>query len=631
MCGIVGFSGGFNKITLQTAIKAIAHRGPDDSGIFFDENAGIGLGHSRLSILDLSSLGHQPMLSDDDSVAIVFNGEIYNFLDIKKELENDGYSFSGSSDTEVLLKLYLRDGESMLSQLNGVFSFVIWDSRSELLLIARDSFGVKPLYYYSSDDRFAFSSEIKALLHIVPEEKELDIEAVNRYLVFLWCPGKGTPLRSVKKISPGEAMIVRQGCILRKWNWYKLPAFRKTSGELDVSNSIEGTLSHLRKAVKRQMISDVPLGAFLSGGLDSSAVVAFAREKNPNIHCFTINNVGGQESGVVDDLPYAQRVAKHLDVELDVVSIDVNRMAYDFESMVVQLDEPLADPASLNVLYISKLARENGIKVLLSGAGGDDIFTGYRRHYALQLERFWNWMPKMILKGVDHYTSRLDLRKPVQRRIAKVFSGTSLEGNDRLINYFRWIDTSSLNKLFAPDIREYLATSTPSLPMSDYLEKLAPETPLLERMLVLDQRFFLADHNLNYTDKMSMAAGVEVRVPFLDHDLVDFASRIPIKYKQRGSIGKWVLKKAMEPYLPKDIIYRPKSGFGAPVRRWIMHDLRELVSDFLSIDSLKSRGLFSPLAVHQLIRDNRCGKIDASYTIFSLLCIEVWCRKYIDS
>lgn len=631
MCGIVGFSGDVNKATLQSAVEAIAHRGPDDTGIFVDENACVGLGHSRLSILDLSSLGHQPMLNDDGSVAIVFNGEIYNFPDIKKELEQDGYNFSGGSDTEVLLNLYLRDGESMLSQLNGVFSFVIWDARSESLLIARDSFGVKPLYYYSSGNRFAFASEIKALLHILPEEKELDVEAINRYLTFLWCPGKGTPLRSVKKLSPGEAMIIRKGCVLRQWNWYKLPAFRITSDELDESSSIDGTLNHLRKAVKRQMISDVPLGAFLSGGLDSSSVVAFAREQNPGIHCFTINNVGGQDSDAVDDFPYAQRVAKHLGVKLDVVSIDVNRMANDFESMVAQLDEPLADPASLNVLYISQLARENGIKVLLSGAGGDDIFTGYRRHYALQLERYWNWMPKVILKGVDYCTTRLDLRKPLQRRVAKVFSGASLEGDDRLINYFRWINTSSLNKLFSSDIRAYLAASAPSLPMSDYLEELSPDISPLERMLVLEQRFFLADHNLNYTDKMSMAAGVEVRVPFLDHDLVDFAARIPIKYKQRGSVGKWVLKKAMEPYLPKDIIYRPKSGFGAPVRRWIMHDLRELLGDILSVDSLKNRGLFSPLAVHQLIKDNSVGKIDASYTILSLLCIEIWCRKYIDS
>jgi len=298
--------------------------------------------------------------------------------------------------------------------------------------------------------------------------------------------------------------------------------------------------------------------------------------------------------------------------------------------MVVQLDEPLADPAALNVLYISQLAKEQGIKVLLSGAGGDDLFTGYRRHYALQLEHYWSWLPKGARIGLENFTKNFNVNNPIQRRLVKMFNGAGLNSADRLINYFRWTSDSILQSLYSPEFRQELAESNASQVMQDFLEPIITNTSSLDQMLTLEQRFFLADHNLNYTDKMSMAVGVEVRTPFLDLDLVEFSGKIPNSLKQKGSIGKWVFKKAMEPYLPKDIIYRPKSGFGAPLRTWIKYDLREMLGDLLSIDSINRRGLFSGKAVQQLIMDNDNGKIDASYTLLSLLCIEIWCRAYID-
>jgi asparagine synthase (glutamine-hydrolysing) len=389
MCGILGYSGSFDPSALSAGLRAIAHRGPDDSGEFVDGAARVGLGHARLSILDLSPLGHQPMVSADGAVVLVFNGEIYNFRELRMELEARGFVFRGHSDTEVLLNLYLTDGETMLSRLNGIFAFALWDGRSQSLLIARDALGVKPLYYAALGERFAFASEIKGLLPLVPDARELDAAALHRYLSFLWCPGEGTPLRAVHKLLPGEAMVVRSGRIERRWTWYQLPVFRGVIADLDEKSALAGTESHLRQAVQRQMVADVPVGAFLSGGLDSSAIVAFAREVNPDIRCFTIEAVGGQEEGATDDLPYARRVAQHLGVSLEVVRIDSRQMASDLERMVVQLDEPLADPAPLNVLYISQLAREQGIKVLLSGAAGDDLFTGYRRHRAVQLERIY--------------------------------------------------------------------------------------------------------------------------------------------------------------------------------------------------------------------------------------------------
>jgi asparagine synthase (glutamine-hydrolysing) len=629
MCGIVGVFGG-DLSTIESANSAINHRGPDDYGIYTNKSLKVGLGHRRLSILDTSSFGHQPMFSDDGKVVLVFNGEIYNYKELRCDLKRKGFVFQGKSDTEVLLNLYLSEGKEMLPKLNGIFAFAILDTDSESLFVARDALGVKPLYYSTKDNMYAFASEIKALLKLAPDNKELDAESINRYLSFLWCPGDGTPLKSVQKLLPGEAIIVKNGTIIDKWLWYKLPILNKVKKDLNKEQVISGVTDHLRQAVHRQMVADVPLGAFLSGGLDSSAVVAFAKEVNADIRCFSIETRGKQDQGVIDDLPYAKRVAKHLNVPLDVVSIESHKMADDLESMVIQLDEPLADPAALNVLYISQLAREQGIKVLLSGAGGDDLFTGYRRHYAIQLERYWSWLPTSIRTRLVKATKDLNVNNPIQRRITKMFNGAGLDSRDRLINYFRWSNDSVLQSLYSPAFHQQLAGSNSGQVMQDFLEPILTSASPLDQMLALEQRFFLADHNLNYTDKMSMAAGVEVRVPFLDLDLVDFAAHIPNKFKQRGSVGKWVLKKAMEPYLPKEVIYRPKTGFGAPLRTWMKHDLRELLGDLLSIESLNKRGLFSAQAVQQLIMDNDNDKIDASYTLLSLLCIEIWCREYID-
>ena len=629
MCGITGIFNG-DLSTLSSANSLISHRGPDDDGIYVNHVLNIGLGHRRLSILDTSSFGHQPMCSNNGKTILVFNGEIYNYKELRSDLKRKGFAFQGKSDTEVLLNLYLSEGKEMLSKLNGIFAFAILDTNSESLFIARDALGVKPLYYSNQDNVFAFSSEIKALLKLTLNNKELDAESINRYLSFLWCPGDGTPLKSVKKLLPGEAIIVKNGCITDKWLWYKLPILNNIKKSLGKDQAISGVTKYLKQAVHRQMVADVPLGAFLSGGLDSSAVVAFAKEVNPDIRCFSIETKCKQDRGVVDDLPYAKRVAKHLNVSLDVVSIESYRMASDLESMIAQLDEPLADPAALNVLYISQLAREQGIKVLLSGAGGDDLFTGYRRHYALQLARYWGWLQKNVRTSLESITRNLNTENFINRRIVKMFNGAGLNSEDRLINYFRWSDDSLLQSLYSPEFRQQLAGSDSNQIMQDFIEPILVDSPPLNRMLALEQRFFLADHNLNYTDKMSMAAGVEVRVPFLDLDLVDFAAKIPNNFKQRGSVGKWALKKAMEPYLPKDIIYRPKTGFGAPLRTWMQHDLKEIMGDLLSIESLNSRGLFSANNVQKLIWQNSQGKIDATYTLFSLLCVEIWCREYLD-
>ena len=339
--------------------------------------------------------------------------------------------------------------------------------------------------------------------------------------------------------------------------------------------------------------------------------------------------MGEQEKDTTDDLYYARKVAKHLNVSLDVVQISSSKMSSDIELLVKTLDEPIADPAALNVLYISKMAKEQGIKVLLSGAGGDDIFTGYRRHYALDKEYMWTWLPKKIRSNLKNISNKLNQNYPIGRRITKLFSGANLDENERIVNYFNWIQRDDLKKLYSTEFSNQIKDLNPNLTMLNFLNGLPPYRSKLDRMLALEQKFFLTDHNLLYTDRMSMAAGVEVRVPFLDKNLVEFAFNIPNKYKQNGSQGKWVLKKSLEGHLPQDVIYRAKTGFGAPLRRWMRNDLRELLGDILSFDSLKNRGLFDPTNVLKLISDNDKGKIDATYTLFSLLCIEIWFRNYI--
>jgi asparagine synthase (glutamine-hydrolysing) len=628
MCGIAGFSGAFSQESLREAGDLIAHRGPDDSGMFVHRN--VGLVHRRLSIIDVSSTGAQPMASPDGAVVVTFNGEIYNYRELRRELLNRGVAFRGHSDTEVLVHLYLAEGDAALRRLNGIFAFALWDARDGSLLVARDALGVKPLYYAQTGRGFAFASEIKALLRLMPELRDLDPVALHRYLTFLYCPGEGTPLRDVRKLGPGEALRVHAGRIVRRWTWYQLPYFRAPARPLEQTEAVAGTVSHLRTAVHRQLVADVPVGSFLSGGLDSSAVVAFAREQVPDLRCFTIESVGEQDSGFVDDLPYARRVARHLGVELDVVTVDAAHMVDDLERMVWQLDEPLADPASLNVLYISQLARRNGVKVLLSGAGGDDLFGGYRRHIAVHYEPYWRWLPRSVRAGLDRAAAKLNQECGVTRRLSRLFMGAGLDGDAHLAYYFRWIRESQLLPLYAPQVRAAALAEAVDQPMLDFLKPLPASIGALDRVLALEQRFFLVDHNLTYTDKMGMAAGVEVRVPFLDLDLVDFASRIPVRFKQRGTVGKWVFKKAMEPMLPQDVIYRPKSGFGAPLRRWMRGALRPLLDDILSPDSVSARGIFDPAAVQRLMRLSERGAVDGAYTLLSILCIEIWCRRFLD-
>jgi asparagine synthase (glutamine-hydrolysing) len=630
MCGIAGFQGRFAPEILHAFNDALAHRGPDDSGMWYSAPAQTGLAHRRLSIIDVSALGHQPMENRRRTAVIVFNGEIYNFRELRRDLERTGHTFRSQSDTEVLLALHEAVGEGMLPFLNGIFAFAIWNEADRSLLLACDPMAVKPLYFAENATGFLFASELKALLSTGAITGDLDVASLFRTLGFLWSPGGATPIKGISRLGPGEALRVKEGRIVRRWTWARSTWPNEPLG-LNAREAVQRVEHSLRTAVHRQLMADVPVGAFLSGGVDSSAIVAMAREKVPRIDCFTIDTGGVQDDGVADDLPYARQVAGHFGVALHEIRVDSATMAQDLEQMVAQLDEPLADPAPLNVLYISRLARQHGVKVLLSGAGGDDLFSGYRRHRAVSVERYWSRLPVSARARLRHGSAALAGFGSAGRRIAKAFAHGDRASMERLTGYFLWTDPQRVRNLFAPEHCALLATERIEAPFEDYLRTLPPGMPPLHQMLALEQRFFLADHNLLYTDKMSMAAGVEVRVPFLDNDLVALANALPHHVKQRGRRGKWVLKKAIAPYLPRTIVHRRKVGFGAPLRRWLRGDIRELVDDTLSTTALRSRGLFDPAAVTRLIDDDRAGRVDAAYTVFALMCIEIWCRHFLDS
>jgi len=632
MCGIAGFSGRFDVELLRAMAQSIAHRGPDDAGELHLAEHGIGLAHRRLSIIDLSPAGHQPMWDVTRSAAIVYNGETYNYRELREELLRDGFQFNGESDTEVILNLYLRDGTAMLERLNGIFAFAIWDPRRSSLFVARDPLGVKPLYYAETRQGFLFSSELKALLHEPSVPREIDPSAIWQHLSHIWCPSPMTMLRGVRKLDPGHAMTVEAGHISRSWRYYE-PPLHRGGNALTEAEAIEAVGGQLRRSVERQLVADVPVGAFLSGGLDSSAIVAMAQQALPEgrrLQCFTIGfqDEAARIEGMAQDLDYARQVASALDVDLHVITVGTN-MADELETMIYHLDEPQADPAPINTLFIARLAREHGIKVLLSGTGGDEVFAGYRRHFALMQERRWSWLPRPLRAALRASTAAIPPSNDLQRRIVKAFQYADLDGDERIASYFNWIPPSRLQPLLSPELREQLEQS-PSHPMLEALGRLPEDLDPLARMLYLESRFYLADHNLNYADKIPMAEGVEVRVPLLDPDLIELVASLPLRFKQRGRGGKWVLRRAMDRQLPRGVLSRPKAAFGAPLRHWLRAELRGLVDDVLSPASLAGRGLFDPQGVQHLIQMDRSGRVDAAYTIFSLICIELWCRIFLD-
>lgn len=633
MCGFAGFVGDFPEQLLEQFVARLHHRGPDDRGVFHDPKAQIGLAHTRLSVLDLSPRGHQPMTDPDTGCVIAYNGELYNFRVLRDELVAAGHTFISNSDTEVLLRLYIARGDSMLAVLDGIFAFAIWDPRHDRVLLARDQFGIKPLYFSEVLQGVLFGSEIKALLASPSVPRDLDPQAIDATIRHLWCPGPRTILAGVRKLEPGTAMELRGGRVAKIFSYFTLPVQEPWDDPRARHGSDPRTTLRelLDQACRDQIVSDVPVGAFLSGGLDSSAVVALASRHVSQLPCFTMRFTSGDAAREgLDDLPFARQVAKHLGVELIEVPVG-GVVEGDLQDMVHQLDEPQADIAPLNVRRIAAAARERGIKVLLSGSGGDDLFAGYRRHQAAKVERLWSWLPVAARRGLRSTTAMLPQRSSLGRRVTKAFRDADRDVDERVAGYFEWLPTTMRRGLFTRDVAAQLDAGPPYHPLLDSARRLGPTIHPINKTLYLDVRYFLADHNLNYTDKMAMAHGVEVRVPLLSVDIARYAASLPVDQKLRGLTGKWILRQAVADLLPPAILTRAKTGFGAPLRSWLHGELASLVEDVLSPASLVRRNLFDPSAIAKLLEDDRSGRVDAAYPILAIVCIELWCRAFLDA
>ncbi len=636
MCGICGSVGRADKALIESMNAAQAHRGPDGEGIELFAASGdrppAALGHRRLSIIDPTPRGAQPMSYAGGRYWITYNGELYNFKALRSELERDGFKFASDCDTEVLLAMYARDGERMLERLNGIFTFAIWDAERGDLFFARDRLGVKPLYYATHHGGFYFASEVKALLQALPGVS-LRHDKLPEYLAFLWVPDPDTLFDGVFKLPPGHCgRYDRDG--LKLWQYWDV------SFDVDASRSedewIEETRETVQAAIRRQMVSDVPLGAFLSGGLDSGAVTATMREAVGEVTTYTVGFSPEDLAHeiVPDDLRYARKLGAELGVDYheQILKPDIVDL---LPKLIWHLDEPVADPAAITTYLICSAARER-LTVILSGMGGDEVFAGYPRHLAAQLTRGADLVPSAwrasLRQALD---GRLTMGKPgrlrgPRRNLMKLMRGIDLGPVDRYLAYSSYYRRDELPSVFSPELRSELSGNDPFLQHSRYAGAVSDQN-WLNQLLYVDMKTFLPCLNLTYTDKMSMASSTEVRVPLLDDEVVRMADRIPPGLKLKRTKRKYVLKRAMEGVLPHDVIWRPKAGFGAPLRAWIGGDLRALVDDCLGHDVIRERGLFEPATVDRLVRDNDAGTADNTLRIWALLVLELWQRSFVGS
>ena len=629
MCGIAGYMGEFEADELSSMSQLIRHRGPDGEGEFF-ASRNVGLAHRRLAIIDLAQTGRQPMtlrcpkceqFCEGKKPVLLFNGEIYNFRDIKNSLIARDHTFFSKTDSEVLLHLYIEKGREFVRDLNGIFAFAIWDPRTEEIILARDSAGVKPLYFTSTSRGVAFSSEMKSFLALSDLDKTLDPASLEMYLSLLWNPAPRTPFKSVKKLLPGEIVVIKNSRV----QWSRV--FDDPAAPLPQDMSFEQAVEQIREefsiAVERQMISDVPIGMFLSGGVDSSAIAGVMRKHRPEekFSAYTIAFEGGR--GVddsVSDLPYAKTVAKELNLDLKVIEVSAKTFS-ELDKMLWALDEPQADPAVLNVLQIAKAAREDGVKVLMNGSGGDDLFSGYRRHLLTKMRAI---LGSRATKNLSYLSRISGLQNAFPRRIKKLIQTTEVGYPECYLSSFLWTHPMDAANLLANPFR-----FQPQKALLDSFESVVGDD--LSRLLYVEQKHFLADHNLNYTDKASMAYGVETRVPILDLELIRLAARVPSRHKLKGFQTKAVFRESVKTFVPQEILNRPKSGFGMPLRKWLQEGLKSEVEETLYSAEFKNRKLFNFRAVEEFLQRDKEGRVDGAYSIFSLLCLERWCRLFVDA
>lgn len=644
MCGISGLVNCGDRDALARMTCVQAHRGPDDSGLWdrrFPDGSYIGLGSRRLAILDLSPAGHMPMSNADGTLWITYNGEIYNFLALRSELESKGHRFASHTDTEVILHLYEQEGRDCVKRLNGMFAFAICDLRSSTpeIFVARDHFGVKPFYYFHEGERFAFASEIKALLQVPEIPVELDSEALHQYLTFLWVPDPKTMFRRILKLPAGHYATFRNGKLqlTQYWDLTFPPASQAYArSKADLAAEVR---ERLKSSVEAQMISDVPLGAFLSAGLDSSSIVAMmCRATNQPVRTYTITFPQKYRIGenTLDDPEVASRFARHIGCENQriVVEPDVTEL---LPRLVWHMDEPTADPAIITAYLVCREARKQAT-VLLSGVGGDELFAGYRKHIAHNWAEAYVKMPSAVRRLSEGALAALpSLRgtsmKGRLRLAKKMARSASLDPVERFIANCTYLDAAQKSALYTSDYTTEVLGRNPACQHEAAFERVR-NADFLHQMLYLDTKIFMTSLNLTYNDKMSMASSVEVRVPFLDREMAEFAAwNVPPGLKLKGGIRpttKYILRQAMRDILPTEVLQQPKAGFAAPVDYWLANDLKEMIDDLLSPTRIRQRGIFQANAIRCFVDEHRSGRQDHSMQLWQFLTLELWMQTFLD-
>lgn len=627
MCGITGIIGSkvcrrADEEALNRMTSVMAHRGPDDEGLYVDDD--VRLGFRRLSIIDLNT-GNQPIYNEDNSCVIVFNGEIYNYIELKKELIKREHVFYTNTDTETILHLYEEYGERCVDFLNGMFAFCIWDKTRNRAFLARDRLGKKPLYYCVLKDGFVFGSEIKCLLESGLLEASISYETLNNYMTYRFCPAPKTPFEGVHKLLPAHTLTYENG-ILNARRYWQVKDFNKIRGT-EVSLR-EALLEKLRCAVRRRLVSDVPLGLFLSGGVDSSAILALMTESMEEpVKTFSIGFDFGED---FQEFQYANRVAELFGTKHTTMLIDSEDFVREIPHMVWYLEDLVADSATIPLYLVSKLAKKE-ITVALSGEGSDELFAGYSRLFLYDYKRqrlkkrLWS-LPEFtrgraaacfFKKVLPKYQGKFEfLRNPI--------------GLDKVVSMGDYFTTDQKKSVLDDHIYARIAERD-SYTIIENLLKNYDEINYLDRKLIVDLSYWLPDDLLIKADKATMANGVELRVPFLDYELVEFAFRIEDRYKINGDQGKYILKKALEGILPPEIVYRKKMGFPVPLSGWFRGELKERVYEVLLGKRSVERRIFKPEEIRKLLDCHASGKQNLSGHIWILIVFEIWCRIFIDN
>lgn len=623
ICGILDLEGRqINPLLIKNMANALTHRGPDDEGVYSsskfrvqssESSPTVALGHRRLSIIDLNS-GHQPMTNEDGSIALVYNGEIYNFKELRQDLIKRGHTFKTNSDTEVILHQYEEDGWRCVERFNSIFAFALWDEKKKILLLARDRMGVKPLYYAWDDKRLIFASEIKPILLVLNRIPDIDRSSIFMLMTLQFIPSPGSIFKGIEKLLPGSVMVCNQDQhrVERYWDIKDVSPFDKSA----LPSFPEKYLySLLKESVEGQLISDVPVGAFLSGGVDSSAITGFMSRAMPGrIKTFS---VGFKDAGRHNELGYARLVARHFNTDHHEISIGPKDVIGVMPDAVLYLDDPIVDPAILPTYIVSRLASSE-VKVVLTGEGADELFGGYKRYQLDRIAAYYKFIPSFIRKVLLETGGG----RMLNRRYMQGLSAIS--HTDPLLRHIGWVsilDRGDLARLFGGS----LSVEDEYKRIIDYFDRffLRNSDDPLRSMLTADMCGWLPDDLLVKVDRMSMANSLEARVPYLDNRLVDFALRIPMSSKIRRLRGKEILKRSLSGILPEEILRRPKMGFTPPIASWFRDELKDYLKGSISKKAIEPIGLFDYSFIEIMIKRHMDG-VDYSLPLWGILTLSFW-------